>query len=474
MAQGPPPSAAGPSRPKKYTNAQKNTAISSAPPTSTFFQSPPQPLQNAPTQPYYNFPTTWQSQPWPVTSFPYTSPYQQPYAYQSHQFQQYHPPTTQPHHPPIPPPPPPPTKRPTPSPSPPPPELPRHWDAALKTFLSRVGLTQALRGFETDMLVLNPDWEANEVPPALTELRDNLSIGKHSMQRLLKCKSTSPSRSENAQSGQLPSPVKPLEERKLEYVHLGNDAEPRSQTSINKSISLLLARNRARNDASNRTEFLYAKKRARTDTSSESTETAPPSCARTDAKPVDRDIMMKFDVARNEEGPLRRTVKVAPQPVHADVDVLSDKHPGLDERLRNLEEHLAVRYVPSPPVSLLHRLKFLEDHIVSLEREHPPWAALHFNQPRRGWPPPPRPAPLIVPSHLTSSSSVPLAATAQTGGNNGSAIAAAVSELTKDSGADGNVKGKGKGRAAKSSLHRAVMERLEVQKAMDDLKGNGG
>ena len=40
--------------------------------------------------------------------------------------------------------------------------------------------------------------------------------------------------------------------------------------------------------------------------------------------------------------------------------------------------------VPSPPASLLHRIKFVEDHIIQLEREYPPWAALHFNQPRRG------------------------------------------------------------------------------------------
>lgn len=40
--------------------------------------------------------------------------------------------------------------------------------------------------------------------------------------------------------------------------------------------------------------------------------------------------------------------------------------------------------VPSPPRSLLDRLRFLEDHIVHLEKEYPPWAALHFNQPKRG------------------------------------------------------------------------------------------
>ena len=45
---------------------------------------------------------------------------------------------------------------------------------------------------------------------------------------------------------------------------------------------------------------------------------------------------------------------------------------------------MAYTKVPLPPASLLHRIKFVEDHIIQLEREYPPWAALHFNQPRRG------------------------------------------------------------------------------------------
>jgi hypothetical protein len=40
--------------------------------------------------------------------------------------------------------------------------------------------------------------------------------------------------------------------------------------------------------------------------------------------------------------------------------------------------------VPTPPRTLLARLKYLEDHIIKLEKEYPPWAALHFNQPNRG------------------------------------------------------------------------------------------
>ena len=78
--------------------------------------------------------------------------------------------------------------------------------------------------------------------------------------------------------------------------------------------------------------------------------------------PVNRDVQMKYDVAKNEGGPLRRTVK----PEQPDEDtrdepelekgkgkarVIGDdtkptlqRHPGLGERFTNLEDHLAVRY----------------------------------------------------------------------------------------------------------------------------------
>ena len=77
------------------------------------------------------------------------------------------------------------------------------------------------------------------------------------------------------------------------------------------------------------------------------------SCARSDAKTVDRDVMMKFDIAKNEEGPLRGTLKrevknerdrPTGKNVDSDNSVTVDRHPGLDERLKNLETHLAMRY----------------------------------------------------------------------------------------------------------------------------------
>ena len=142
---------------------------------------------------------------------------------------------------------------------------------------------------------------------------------------------------------------------------------------INKSISAFLAKNRARNNASNRSEFLYTladKKRKLLDDQNGGDTVPIPSCARTDAKPIDRDLQMKYDIAKNE-GPLRRTVKAAvgeqisaeerkEEPKKAAVipDASSDqdleehataaRYPGIDERLINVENHLAIRYGTQP------------------------------------------------------------------------------------------------------------------------------
>ena len=64
-------------------------------------------------------------------------------------------------------------------------------------------------------------------------------------------------------------------------------------------------------------------------------------------------MMMKFDIAKNEDGPLRRTLKVemknennrpADKTIEGGHPVTASRHPGLDERLKNVETHLAMRY----------------------------------------------------------------------------------------------------------------------------------
>lgn len=86
----------------------------------------------------------------------------------------------------------------------------------------------------------------------------------------------------------------------------------------------------------------------------------PPSCARTDARTIDRDVQMRYDIAKNEEGPLRRTVgkpstaaeakgkRNAEQGQHDVEQLTAERYPALDERLVNAETHLAVRYGAAP------------------------------------------------------------------------------------------------------------------------------
>ena len=61
---------------------------------------------------------------------------------------------------------------------------------------------------------------------------------------------------------------------------------------------------------------------------------------------------MKYDIARNEDGPLRRTVKVPDgkeaqgqeKLVALTNDTPSELQPAIDQRLKNIESHVAVRY----------------------------------------------------------------------------------------------------------------------------------
>ncbi|KAF9467469.1 hypothetical protein BDZ94DRAFT_1249458 [Collybia nuda] len=352
-------------------------------------------------------------------------------------------------------------KTPSPSPSPPPAETYRHWDQAVKSFLTKLGLTQAVAGFEADLVVFNPEWEQKKVPDALADLINNLSVlGRP-----------------EAEPQEI-STERSLDERKLDYIRFVKGVQPRTPTTINRSISAFLAKTRARNDASNRAEFVksLAEKRRRLDDEDPSSIVIDPaSCARTDAKPIDRDQQIKYDIAKNEDGPLSRTIKLPtfqsskakgkqkakdPEdtnsgPGKSNGDSLtSDRYPALDERLKNIESHLSVRYVPSLPRTLLDRLKFLENHIIQLEKEYPPWAALHFNQPRRGWPPPPRATPIIVPPHQR-------------------ALTKDLPETPQPLQLGPEVHTGPKPRNVNSSLHRAVLERLEVQQAKSDLAGSG-
>ena len=138
-----------------------------------------------------------------------------------------------------------------------------------------------------------------------------------------------------------------------------------------------MAKNQARNDASNRAEFLSSlaerRKRQRGEEDEGGDSSHPPidsgdakgsdiecqktrTCARADAKPIDRDTQMKYDIAKDDWGPLSRSAKagllseipleVEVKPIIKEIDeeFTFARHPGLDERLKNIEDHVAIRF----------------------------------------------------------------------------------------------------------------------------------
>lgn len=149
-----------------------------------------------------------------------------------------------------------------------------------------------------------------------------------------------------------------------------------SSQQINKSISLFIAQNRARNDISNCAEFLRSPKRQRLNDEADPANQLDnvSSCARTNAQPLSRDLQIKYDIAKNEDGPLRRTIKDQVQVAEASggdgqcpenntlsqkqpqgvsrtmkagpdfEEIAPDRYPGMQERLGNIETHFAVRY----------------------------------------------------------------------------------------------------------------------------------
>ena len=81
------------------------------------------------------------------------------------------------------------------------------------------------------------------------------------------------------------------------------------------------------------------------------------------------------------------------------------------------------------------------------------------------WPPPPRPTPVIVPSHLTSNP----AADSPPAASNGTE--SSISPVPTIYSGKAVTEVRTKGRASRSSLHRAVLEKLEVQRAIEEIKG---
>lgn len=141
-----------------------------------------------------------------------------------------------------------------------------------------------------------------------------------------------------------------------------------SKAEVDQRLETFVQAKKERIDASNRAEFLNRADPTSTDVT----------CARADAREINRNMQMKFDIVNNEDGPLARsrTQGQAAKPSETDEDMHR-------ERVRNLEQHLNLAFEPPSAFALVDRIRILEDRLMDLERDLPAWAAAHFNQPHQ-------------------------------------------------------------------------------------------
>lgn len=65
------------------------------------------------------------------------------------------------------------------------PEYRRHWDVVLAEFLRSAGLYEALDGLKNDMVMMNENWERNNIPRALEMLSREMQVRLSSYIQLL-------------------------------------------------------------------------------------------------------------------------------------------------------------------------------------------------------------------------------------------------------------------------------------------------
>ncbi|RKP22977.1 hypothetical protein SYNPS1DRAFT_31333 [Syncephalis pseudoplumigaleata] len=175
-----------------------------------------------------------------------------------------------------------------------------------------------------------------------------------------------------------------------------------SKAQVEKRIFGLMQRKRADIDKSNCAEFIAPPENKE-----------DPYSARTHPAELNRTIQMKLDVVDNGGEALARLV-ASPSTTSSKAGSTTSSpwmvpRGGVEERFRNIEQHLNIQYgkwavvasshpltylvllASAVPLDVYERLKVLEDKIIQLERDHPTWAAIHFNQPGRTFPPPPPP-----------------------------------------------------------------------------------
>ncbi|KAL0073746.1 hypothetical protein J3Q64DRAFT_1745028 [Phycomyces blakesleeanus] len=268
---------------------------------------------------------------------------------------------------------------------------PISWQKEFSEFLKGMGLIETSNCFETELLILSQH-NLERLPTELEKLVERLL---QSLERHIDAKEAAltDASSLDESSKVLQGSLYTKRKRSLDCTDEEWEAKERikrldgeqvqiraTNAEVDNRIQTFIQAKQNDIDASNRTEFLN-----RPDPT-----VADVTCARADAREINRNIQMKFDIVNNEDGPLARSMLSANELVRQ-TGSSSHKDQGIIDRLQDIEEHLNVRFEADarPPFSLAERIKILENTLMELERQHPTWSAIHFNQPNRVFPPPP-------------------------------------------------------------------------------------
>ncbi|KAI8341993.1 hypothetical protein BC941DRAFT_415055 [Chlamydoabsidia padenii] len=369
------------------------------------------------------------------------------------------------------------------------------WQKDLADFLTGIGLNETRRCFDTELLVLSR-YHQSQLPQSLETLVERLlkALEQHvAAKEKLLVNGSSPSSTNGLLYTKKRKRQQADDKNNLDlddnddydknnsdsdYQDLAKQLDPEqvqiraSDSQVQQRINTYIQAKQHDVDVSNRTEFLN-----RPDPKGEDV-----TCARTDAREINRNIQMKFDIVNNEDGPLARSlVSTAPeqqqeqqQERHQTMATIIDKERNnkhnkqvmtevMEERLGNLESHLNVQFErhSTKPFTWMERISILETTLMDIERKYPTWAAVHFNQPNRTYPPPP-PVTLItrppsLPSKPTSTNdTLPLERSTDF-------VASQVTPQQSQQQNQHTLKLVGR---SNSSLTRAVLEQIERQKQL--------
>jgi hypothetical protein len=334
-------------------------------------------------------------------------------------------------------------------------EAPLAWNKEMSQFFKDIGLLETSECLESELVILSRNC-LEKLPDALETLVEKLiqSLERHvdAKEQVLE----NPDKTHNdllvAKRKRVDKENEEEEDEKDRIKRLDSEQiQIRATTAeVDQRINTFIQAKRNELDESNRTEFL-----SRHDPTSDDV-----TCARTDAREINRNIQMKFDIVNNEDGPIARSLVTFNDNKSALATENSiETSADVTERLNNIQEHLNIKLdgAAKPPFTIFERIKILENTLIEMERQHPTWAAVHFNQPNRSLPPPPV-------TYVTRPTTVDNnEATIIPPDQNENNTAYVSTQITSVAPQQRMLKAQGR---ANSSLTRAVIDQLNRQKQM--------